>query len=349
MTNEAMKKVLIKASVFSFVSIALMLHRSATKHIMITDAAGTTVDRAPTESSYNLLVDKKVSARQQGKLIIPLSRNVGSDNIAMEDNYMDHELLIYIDGGEEGFYLDNAVKTDLDILEGAVCMTEGDSGDVCLEFKLDGLYANEITLTETSSIEVRFFRPYEEYDKVVVIDPMAGGEDSGVLSDTLLEKDVALDIALELKSQVDKAENNDIKFYFTRLSDRSVDSQRRSELLAETGADMLIGIGADKAFDGSGILTSYNDSYYIRNLDNAELADIMEKNCVAKAGANARGMATATEEDLVLMESRIPSCRVIAGNLGSNEDIEYLSNSAYTSKIAAGIYAGIAEAFESYY
>ena len=143
MTNKEMKKVAIKASVFAIVSISLMLYRSATKHIMITDAAGVQLERGSSENAYTLLVDKNVPQGKSDVLIIPLPKSVSSDNIVLEDSYMDHQLRIYIDSREEGFYKDNAIVTDLDIIEDAVCVAQNDTGSVCLDFDLDNLYANE--------------------------------------------------------------------------------------------------------------------------------------------------------------------------------------------------------------
>ena len=348
MTNEAMKKVLIKACIFSVVSMTLMLHRSATKHIMITDAADVSIDRELTDDSFNLLIDKNVSSKQKGKLIIPLPKSVGSDHIAIEDNYADHELLVYIDSREEDFYCDTAVKSDLDIIKSAVCLTEGGTGKVCLEFELDGLYANESKLTETGTLEVLFIKPCDEYDRIVLVDPIGGGADNGITSEGISEKRVALDIARELKAIADKDENNNIRFYFTRLSDSYVEYTDRYNFVKDTGADLLIGIGAYAGENAGdfGIRTTYNDSYYIRALNNAQFADLIEKNCIEKSGANAIGMEPALMEDELLMDSTIPSCRVLLGDLNSKEAAGYLSDSTYTGKIAAGIYAGVLEAFD---
>ena len=347
MTNEAMKKVLIKACIFSVVSIALMFHRAATKHIVITDAADVSIDREKTEESYNLLLDRNVSSKQSGKLIIPIPKSVGSDHIAVEDNYTEHELLVYVDC-DERFYKDNAVKTDLGIIENAVCLTEGDNGTICLAFSLDGLYANESKLTEAGNLEIAFLKPYEKYDRIVLVDPIGGGADIGIKADMLSEKNLALDVARELKNLADKDENNNIRFYCTRLSDTDVDYAKRYAFVEETGADMIIGIGAyaGENVANLGVQTTYNDSYFIRALNNAELADVLERNCVDRSGANAIGMEPASETDELLMNSTIPSCRVLVGNLYSREDEQYLSDKAYITKIASGIYAGVTEAFD---
>ena len=214
MTDEEMKKVAIKASVFAAISITLMLQRSATKHIMITDAAGAPLDRGESDSSYTLLIDDNVPKGKEDALIIPLPKSVSSDNIVLEDRYIDHELSIYIDSREEGFYLDNPVVTSLPLLESAVCINENDTGSVCLDFKLDDLYVNESALTENSTIEVRFFKPKDKFEHVVVVDPAGGGKDTGDLGNGYSEKDVALDTALLLKTAADKDTEHNIKLYF---------------------------------------------------------------------------------------------------------------------------------------
>ena len=233
MNNSGMKKTFIQASVFTGVCMILMLQRAATKHILITDAAGQEIDRSFSEESYNLLIDRNVSGSQTGKLTIPLPQSVSSDDIILEDRYIDHELLIYIDGREEGFYLDNSVITDLDIIENAVCISENDSGSVCLDFKLDELYANESSLTESSTIEVTFLKPYDKYDNIVVIDPVSSeyiGEGDNPADP--YAKDITLDVALLLKGEAEKADDRNTKFYFTRLSGASASEDKRRDLIS---------------------------------------------------------------------------------------------------------------------
>lgn len=347
MTNAEMKKVLIKAAIFSLISISAMFYRSATKHIVISDAAGTSIEGGTGAEGYNLLVNRSVPKGKEGMLIIPLSKSVGSDDIVLEDRYMDHELLIYIDGREEDFYRGSPIKTDLNNIESAICRTGSDSGSVCLEFKLDGLYANESSLTENGNIEVRFFRPYDEYDKIVVVDSAMSGNDDGCVSGDLKEKDVAISLAQEIKSISEKSEDRSIKFYYTCLSDSAVDIEKRQALIKETKADLLVCLGSQlsEGSNLSGIRTTYNDCFFLRKLNNAQFADIMEKNCVAKSGMDAIGIDPCDESDVMLMDSVIPSCRVLAGVLDSEKDSRFLKDKNYRNRIAQGIYQGIVEAF----
>ena len=347
MTNADMKKVAVKASVFAVISITLMLYRSATKHIMITDAAGTPVDRGNGHNSYTLLVDDNVPSGKEGSLIIPLPKSVSSDNILLEDRYTDHELHIHVDGREEGFYLDNPVITDLKLLESAVCVNENDTGSVCLEFKLDDLYVNESALTENSTIEVRFFKPKEKYDRIVVVDPFPEGISPADETGGFDKKDITLETALLLKNIADKDSGHSIKLYFTRLSDDEADVQKRKALINDSQADLFVELSVEDVADSAynGMSSYYNDRYFLRRLSNASFADIVLRSCTAKGAGAALGVFPEKEEEL-LEDCHIPGARISLGNVSGDQDKDRLNDEAYRSKMAEGIYEGILGAIE---
>jgi N-acetylmuramoyl-L-alanine amidase len=347
MTNEEMKKYAIMASVFALVSMSLIIHRSATKHIMITDAAGIAIDREDVGNSYTLLVDKSVPSGKEGTLIIPLPKSVSSDNISLEDRYVDHELSIYIESRETGFYMDNAVATDLDIIESAMCTNQSEQGNVCLDFKLDGLYANESALTDSNTIEVKFYEPSEKYEHIAVVDAEGGGSDTGAVNGDLQEKDITLGTALLLKELADKDQQNDLKIYYTRLSDKAVDIEKRNALVRDSGAELVVELAVDDSKDsaGNGIATYYNDEYFLRSLSNAEFADVILESC-ASTGANAATGVFPVVEDDFIKNSKVPSCRLSLGEISGDADAAKLSNEAYQKKLAEGIYSGILKSFE---
>ncbi|MBQ8032097.1 MAG: N-acetylmuramoyl-L-alanine amidase, partial [Butyrivibrio sp.] len=316
MTDEEMKKVAIKASVFAAISITLMLQRSATKHIMITDAAGAPVDRGKSDSAYTLLIDDNVPKGKEDALIIPLPKSVSSDNIVLEDRYMDHELSIYIDSREEGFYLDNPVVTSLPLLESAVCINENDTGSVCLDFKLDDLYVNESALTENSTIEVRFFKPKDKFEHVVVLDPAGGGKDTGDLGNGYSEKDVALDTALLLKTAADKDTEHNIKLYFTRLSDMDTSLEKRKALIEDSGADLFVELSCDGVQDEAynGMAIYYNDKFFLRRLSNAEFADVLLQGYASGNTLEVLGVFP-EKEDGILGLCPMPAARISLGNV----------------------------------
>ncbi|MBO4456584.1 MAG: N-acetylmuramoyl-L-alanine amidase [Butyrivibrio sp.] len=346
MNKEEMRRVAVKAGVFGVLSIALMLHRSATKHILISDAAETRVIGNNRGDSFNLLIKKSDTADQKGKLIIPLAKSVSSDNIMLEDRYADHELLIYIDGREAGFYYDNEVISGTDVVDSAVCYTENDSGSVCLSFKLNDFYVNESSLTENSTIEVEFAKPKDMYDKIVVIDPETDGSSGN--DSVVSEKDVTLDVALRLRKLAEKDDENKIKFFFTHMTDADVSDEEKETVIKESCADMMIKIAASQSSDESrsGIETYYNGTFFIRDLSNVRFADIVERNCSYKTGNTALGIYECDENDTLLQNSGVPSARICVGYLTGKEDADKLANGSYRQKAAEGIYQAILDGFK---
>lgn len=339
MDNTAMKKIALKAAVFGVASIAVMLQRSATKHIMITEASGVTVDRGTSGDAYKLLVNRDTGASGKGKLIIPLSKSVSSDDIMLEDGYMDRELMIHIDSREDGFYMDNAVTTDLDIFDSAICYNENESGKVCLDFKLKDFYVNESTLTESSTIEIEFAKPSQKYDKIVLVNPVGGTDEVDAVSSK-----ASVDVALALKSITEKDSDNNIRFFFTRTSDIDVDEQKRVEAIRACEADLVVEIATqdEASTETEGIRCGYNDVFFTNRLTNAEFADIIEKNCARKTGAKAIGLFPTDAKDRFIAESTVPGARIEVGRSGSRT----LESSGYKKKIAEGIYDAVLEAFE---
>ncbi len=331
MNNSELKRVAAGATFFAAVSIALMLQRAATKHIMITDAAGTPRERGELTSSYTLLVDESMPQGKENLLIIPLPESTSSENIILEDDYTSHELRIYVDSREEGFYKDNAVQTDLDILDAALCFPQNEGGKVCLNFYLNDFYANESTLTESSTIEVRFCKPKEMYDKIVVVDPLTSDEG---------QKDITLETALLLKDLAENETENRVKFYLTRLNGNVLDPDEKKRLIKDSDADFLIELDGNEV-EANAVRTYFNEKFFLRELTNASFADIIERNCAVNAGAQALGVEAGSDKYEMLAGSGIPAATVNIGAPTGQQD-----GNAYESGLARGIYSGILEAFQ---
>ena len=349
MKKEKMRKVAVFAAVFGVLSIALMLRRSATKHILITDAAEMPVSSIESGDSFDLLIQKEDSKDGKMKLIIPLAKSVSSEDIKLEDRYSDHELLIYIDSREEGFYGDNAILSNSDILESAVCYAENDAGSVCLDFKLDGFYANESALTDHSTVEVEFFRPKDRYDKIVLIDPEIDKTFGGILPGSgVSENDVTLDVAQRLRSIAEKDVENKIKFFFTHMTDADISDESKELLVKESCADMAVKLAASKSSDrdNNGIETYYNGTFFIRDLSNVRFADIVERSCSDNTGNTALGIYECDESDAFIQNSVVPSAKISLGYLTGNKDADKLASGSYRQKAAEGIYQAILDGYK---
>ncbi|MCX7944797.1 MAG: N-acetylmuramoyl-L-alanine amidase [Deltaproteobacteria bacterium] len=99
--------------------------------------------------------------------------------------------------------------------------------------------------------------------KKIVIDPGHGGDDQGAVGKTgLKEKDVTLDIAIELAKIIKK--NTDIEVILTRDSDVNVKLSERAAIAREKKADLFLSIhvNANKNKKYSGV-----EVYYLNNTD----------------------------------------------------------------------------------
>ncbi len=77
--------------------------------------------------------------------------------------------------------------------------------------------------------------------KTVVIDAGHGGKDSGTRGLVSKEKDIALKIALELGSTIQKY-LKDVKVIYTRNDDTFVELEQRAQIANKSGADLFISI-----------------------------------------------------------------------------------------------------------
>ena len=80
----------------------------------------------------------------------------------------------------------------------------------------------------------------------VLIDPAHGGEEMGVVSDRLREKDIAVNLALLIRKETQQNANFDIQL--TRSEDRTVTQAERRKAAAQLKPDCLLSIHVNAGF-----------------------------------------------------------------------------------------------------
>ena len=81
-------------------------------------------------------------------------------------------------------------------------------------------------------------------DYVVVIDPGHGGKDPGNRGNGYYEKNIVLNIALNVGSDLTK-NNKNLKVIYTRKDDRFIDLYKRAQIANNANADLFISIHCD--------------------------------------------------------------------------------------------------------
>ncbi len=209
---------------------------------------------------------------------------------------------------------------------------------------MSGLYEYSVTY-KTNMIYFDFYSPKDLYEKIVVIDPACGGDEIGLSSGKIQEKDITLDVSLIVQT---KLEELGYKVYYTRTSDRTVSDEMRLRLINESMADMTIriSIGSSTDLEEHGVKALYNSYYFIPNFSSIELADKILKNVVLQTETNALGLEQALEEDTVVMGATVPVTEIQIGMMSNELEREWLQKNGYLEVVAQGIVAGIIESFQ---
>ncbi len=327
MIEKRLRFTAILTGIFVLISLGVMFFRTITKSVIIAAAENASFYKEVDGKEYLLEVSAPAGDKGKGTLVIPLEGGVNSDRITLEEKHGQHQFVLYIDGKSADFYSKNAVITDLECVQQSTFTPLNEKGLVRLTFQLDGLYENETSLGDRE-IVVSFNEPSEDYENVVVIDPV---------------DEIGLEMIPYIRNYL--SDKTDIKIYYATLDDKRLNAEELKNLLADSHADYYIQLGVDETVESdSGIRTYYNDKFFIRGFGNVQLADKLEMAVVSTTEHKALGLAAAADNE-DLQASVVPSAFVTIGNLNNRVDHEKLEKSSYIEKSAQGVADGIVAAF----
>ncbi|MBQ8039610.1 MAG: N-acetylmuramoyl-L-alanine amidase [Lachnospiraceae bacterium] len=345
MYQKLLKRTTIYCFVFFIIAMAGMFYYDANKIIVIADTDASVPGSEGVADSgfmtqYQLLMKSNNTGRNQ--FVIPLEDTIMAEDVQIQNHYVENELWIGLSGATNEFYSREYVTGNLEnVSYGGYDVVE----DVLwIKLAMKDIYEFESTMNN-GKLTIKMEKPQNVYDKIVVIDAGHGGEDKGYIDGRLCEKDIALKILLLLQ---DKFVDNDIKVYYTRTEDTSVELEKRVKLANSVHADMLISIHTSftEEISESGVTTVYNGNYFIQDFGSIDLADKLERSVVVATGAKAKGLVAATEEDLLVNEATVPVAQINVGYMSNEEERTLLNESEYQRMIADGIYDAIMGIYE---
>lgn len=213
---------------------------------------------------------------------------------------------------------------------------------VFLVFNAFEKVADEAVSTEVSEKEL-----------IVVIDAGHGGEDSGAVANSVLEKDINLEIALKLRDmlkasgiEVKMIRESDVSIYDTAsgtIRERKVsDLKNRVEIVNNNKKNILVSIHQNK-FEQSKY--SGAQMFYSANNDKSQiLAENIRKSITGLIQPeNKRELKKGGSAIYLLNKAAVPAVIVECGFISNEEEAKNLSNEEYQSKMAFAIYCGILE------
>lgn len=357
-TQSLMRSTLIYCILFVAAAMSVMLYYSATKTVNVADVAQDEVvshvqqeqqEQQESEAAIPVHTNEiKIDRNGQTSnyFCVPMPESVKAENVILENHYMNEELWVSISSSEpklfQDFYATNSVYGNIEnVVDGHF---EAGKERTCLRFALNGVYEYR-SIFENHILYVEFVPPKEVFEKVVVVDPAYGGEDTGVAAKDIVSKDITLNIAKALKAKFDES---DIKVYYTRMDDSNPTAADRVKLSAATKADMLIRIEVSGNENSKlyGTTAVYNSQFFIPGFGNVELADLLEREVVTSISGKAGGLLEAASEDKVIGEATVPAAAIRVGYLTNSQEAILLQREDYIERIAEGIYNAVMKAYE---
>lgn len=363
MQSQLMKHTTALCALFVAAAMGVMLYFCANKIVVVADVAqdevvqaaekggrtgngaGTGGKEPKAEDDNRITIE--CDSKSTNYFCVPIPADVRVEQVTIENHYMDRELWVSIApedmSDKSSFYENNGVYGNCErVLDGHF---QVEKKRICLQFQLTDVY-EYYSIFEDNTLYIEFVPPKEVYDKIVVIDPAYGMEDTGVASDTVAAKEITLNIARALKEKLDET---DIKVYYTRMDDSNPQDKDRVGLAAATKADMLIRIevGSAKSSKQYGTEAVYNSRFFIPGFGSVELADLLEREVVTAISGKANGLLEAGETDTVINEATVPAAAIKVGYLTNGQEAILLQREDYIQRIAEGIYQAIVKAYET--
>jgi N-acetylmuramoyl-L-alanine amidase len=216
--------------------------------------------------------------------------------------------------------------------------------DVVLE--LNHVYVH-ILYEDDNFYYIDLRRPNEVYDKIIVLDAGHGGKDPGALSKDELtyEKEINLAILTKLKELLDK---DNIKVYYTKLTDETLFLRPRVTLANEVDCDFFISIHCNSSVSkkANGTEIFYYD-HENKNIKSKDLAEIFIDEISKSIPLKNNGIRKMKDKDIfILYNATVPAVLIEAGYMSDRNDLEYLKSKEGQDAIAKGIYNGIWRAYE---
>lgn len=329
---------------FGLVSMTLLIY-AATHKMIVTATAVEEDNLLEQEISYQTnqcLLKFEQSEKDTNYLIIPLPSGISMKQIEIENYYMNQRLAVFLDDVSLDFFQEHAISGNYSqILSGSAKEARG---GICLEFSLSNIYECK-SIMENGSLYLEFVSPRELYNQIVVIDAGHGGDDVGIESYEITEKEITLDIVKRLKELLDET---NIKVYYTRLDDKNPSKEQRIYLANEVKADMFISLhlACEEDSEEYGTEVYYNSSFFIPGFGSVELGDLIEREVVTRINGKGRGIFPADDEHFEVQHASLPAIQLNVGYISNPQEKTLLQKKDYRQRIAEGIYDAIVMSYE---
>ncbi len=296
-------------------------------------------------NSEAALDDEDAATRQNilkgHQLRLTLPQNVTAAGVSIENKYVDKTIFITINGIGKDYFDNYPMRGSCNNIVDVTYDSENLVG--VIEIEMDTVL--EVSMvSEGENIYFDFVDPHDIYDYVVVVDAGHGGNVPGATKMGINEKDLNLDIVLELKKLFDRNDKN-IGVYYTRTDDCNPTFASRVNLANDSNADVFISVHNNST--ASGRMSSINGTEVMyRGSDETDeskrLAELCLNHLLDDLGTKSKGTVVG-DEVYIIRTSEVPVALVEVGFMTNQRELENLDDPEYQAKAAQSIYDAIIE------
>ncbi len=278
-----------------------------------------------------------------------ISASVKESDILIDDIYTKRKIVFYLNHCSD--MPEGVWQGDLGYLKSVTILNN--SAGMQLVVETNTICATEILDTE-EGIAVKFMKPKEKYDKLIVVDAGHGGADDGTSYDGILEKDLTLKYGKALYDKLEKDQS--IKVYATRPQDTYATENdgiigkqyptldMRVAISNEIEPDLYISVHVNSVENekANGIETYY---YPVASDTRGKtFAGMVQTALVNEFGMNDRKAKTA--EFQVIKYTNDPAILIETGFITNSADRIILTSPDYANRFAQTIYGCIKDYYE---
>lgn len=282
------------------------------------------------------------------RLLIPVPDGITIAQVSDQDNYLDSNFIISIEGNHTEYYKQNKICNPYSVIENTTIYYNSTTNMTNISFDTKLICAYQYDISQGYLI-VNVARPSELYSKIVVLDAGHGGIDPGATKSGIKEKDLNYIILNQYAKEY--FASSDIKVYYTRLSDVKIDLYERADFAAEIGADLFLSLhmNANNSSSVTGTQVFYSTSNNKKNsagLNSYLLAKTLVNNLSSSLNSKNRGATSS--EFVVVKYNTVPAVLIELGFMTNANELKLLSSSSYQKKAAKTIYDTVVQIFNTY-
>ena len=193
-------------------------------------------------------------------------------------------------------------------------------------------------------------------DFTVVLDAGHGGVDPGKVGvDGQLEKDINLQIVMQLKEILESNEEYNIEVILTRDKDeghysetdsnkKMTDMKKRCQIVEESEADVLVSIHQNSYHSSS--VKGAQVFYYEKSAEGHKMAMAIQNKLVESLADNGKGRVEKSNDNYyILLNVSCPAVIVECGFLSNPGEASKLATEEYQKQVAKAIAEGVVEYF----